>query len=110
MSNEHVNGAFHYALNQICPSANRQAQPKCSFDMRPIKAAIAPLATMGEPVKPVFEVSEDQNVVNVAARLQFVEGGNCDMCAANINRCDMFPCLPVERRDGKRGHFEEVRG
>ena len=86
MSNEHVNDAFHYALNQICP---------------PVK----PIT-----VKPVFEVSDDQNVVTVVARLQFVEGGGCDMCDANTNRCDMFPCLQPERKDGKQGHFEEVRG
>jgi hypothetical protein len=86
MSNEHVNDAFHYALNQIYP---------------PVKPVT---------VKPFFEVSEDQNVVTVAARLQFVEGGGCDMCAANRNKCHMFPCLPVERTDGKLGHFVEVRG
>jgi hypothetical protein len=45
MSNEHVNATVRGILDAICPPAER--------DMRPIEEAIAPLATMGEPVKPV---------------------------------------------------------
>ena len=118
MSNEHVNGAFHYALNQICPPVERQAQPKCSFDMRPIEAAIAPLATMGEPVKPVapvtVEVSDDENTATVTTRVEFVEAqsNRCANCYGYLSDkiCENLPCHGVDRKDGRHGNFREVRG
>ena len=110
MSNEHVNNAFHYALSQIAPPVER--------DMRPIAAAIAPLATMGEPVKPVapvtVEVSDDQNTVTVRLKAVFVEGPLCSPCIAANNRalCVKLPCgYGVRKRaDGLSGYFREVRG
>ena len=110
MSNEHVSNAFHYALSQIAPPVER--------DMRPIAAAIAPLATIGEPVKPVtpvtVEVSDDENTVKVTTRLEFVEadGIRCCLCAAcgKEDICETAPCLETNRKDGRRGYFREVRG
>ena len=110
MSNEHVNSTVRSILDAICPPVER--------DMRPIAAAIAPLATMGEPVKPVapvtVEVSDDENTVKVTTRLEFVEtdGKRCCWCAAcgKEDICDRAPCLETNRKDGRRGYFREVRG
>ncbi len=108
MSNEHVNSAFHYALSQIAPPIER--------DMRPIAAAIAPLATMGQPVKPVepvtVEVSDDENTATVTTRLAFVNVYGCDKCHAFGTRiCGDLPCgIGIRRADGKQGYFREVRG
>jgi hypothetical protein len=110
MSNEHVNNAFHYALHQICPPVER--------DMRPIEAAIAPLATMGQPVKPpapvTVEVSDDENTVTVTTRLEFVEARSlrCMNCYGDLSDkiCENLPCQGVDRKDGRRGYFREVRG
>ncbi len=110
MSNEHVNSAFHYALSQIAPPIER--------DMRPIAAAIAPLATMGQPVKPpvypIVEVSDDENTATVTIRFEFVQSEsyrcrNCDACCSD-NVCDQLPCGLTQRKDGRSGYFREVRG
>ncbi len=118
MSNEHVNTTVRSILDTICPPVERQAQPKCSFDMRPIAAAIAQLATMGQPVKPVtgpvVEVSEDQNTVTVQLKAIFEEGPLCSPCIAknNTELCVKLPCgYGVRKRaDGLTGYFREVRG
>jgi hypothetical protein len=85
--------------------------------MRPIAAAIAPLATMGQPVKPVVcpivEVSDDENTATVTIRFEFVQSetyrcGNCDACCSD-NVCDQLPCGLTQRKDGRSGYFREVR-
>ncbi len=108
MSNEHVNTIVLLILDTICPPVER--------DMRPIAAAIAPLATMGDPVKPplpvTVEVSDDENTVTVTTRLEFVNVYGCSKCHAFGTRiCGDLPCgIGIRRADGKQGYFREVRG
>ena len=110
MSNEHVNSTVRSILDTICPPVER--------DMRPIAAAIAPLATMGEPVKPpapvTVEVSDDENTVTVTTRLEFVEAqlNRCTNCYGDLSDkiCENLPCHGVDRKDGRHGNFREVRG
>jgi hypothetical protein len=111
VSNEHVNTTVRSILDTICPPVER--------DMLPIAAAIAPLATMGQPVKPVapvtVEVSDDENTVTVTRRFRFVEAyaDRCTRCAANRSDelCELFPpCVEMFRKDQSSGYFREVRG
>ncbi len=109
MSNEHVNTTVRSILDTICPPIER--------DMRPIAAAIAPLATMGQqvkpPVYPIVEVSDGENTATVTIRFEFVQSEsdrcrNCDAgCSDNV--CDQLPCGLTQRKDGRSGYFREVR-
>jgi len=110
MSNEHVNTTVRSILDTICPPVER--------DMRPIEAAIAPLATMGEPVKPpapvTVEVSDDENTATVTIRLEFVqaETNRCCNCDGGFSWdiCDQLPCGKTHRKDWRLGYFREVCG
>ena len=109
MINEHVEPTVRAILGTICPFVD--------WDMRPIAAASAPLATMGEPVKPVapgtVEVSDDQNTVTVQLKAIFKEGPLCSPCIAKDNTalCAKLPCgYGIRKRaDGLSGYFLEVR-
>jgi hypothetical protein len=60
MSNEHVEPTVRSILDTICPPVER--------DMRPIEAAIAPLATMGQPVTESADEKTHRETVDAALR------------------------------------------
>ena len=111
MSNEHVNSTFRSILDTICPPVERET--------RPVAEAIAPVATMGQPVKPpapvTVEVSDDQNTVTVTTRFEFVQNTGLSYsscCAKDDCFCHTLPCglAPNFRNDSKKGYFREVVG
>ena len=118
MSHEHVNSTVRSILDTICPPVER--------DMRPIAAAIAPLATMGQPVKTVaplppcalcgrteypVEYGPRHNRLPAGSLVVFDNSDQVWIC----RRCSRDPAT-LERLEADvslmtvNGYFREVRG